>query len=231
MTRYALFFCPAPSSSLWQFGSAVLGYDSARAEPIAHPDHPGVAPGQFARWAGTPGRYGFHATLQAPFHLRPGIAETALPARVAALAEALGPVRLGRLKVAPIGSFVALIPAETSLAINAFAASCVDFAAPLRAPLSETDRARRIATGLTPHQINLLDRYGYPYVHDQFRFHMTLTGALDEAEQATAVEVLASLYEPVDREVTVEAITLLRQTDRAARFTQLQTFPVSHHAE
>ena len=47
-----------------------------------------------------------------------------------------------------------------------------------RAPLSAADRERRIKAKLSPRQIELMDQWGYPYVLDEYRFHMTLTGAL-----------------------------------------------------
>ena len=78
MPRYAIYYCPAPTSPLWQFGSAVLGYDSSRAMIVPHPETAMVSAEQFARWAERPCRYGFHATLKAPFHLRPGVSEAEL---------------------------------------------------------------------------------------------------------------------------------------------------------
>ena len=68
MPRYTLYYCPAPSSALWQFGSAILGYDAVRAETVAHPALPSLSAARLSRWSQVPGRYGFHATLKAPFH-------------------------------------------------------------------------------------------------------------------------------------------------------------------
>jgi hypothetical protein len=47
-----------------------------------------------------------------------------------------------------------------------------------RAPLTPEDRARRNPSALTPRQCDYLDRFGYPYVMEDFRFHMTLTGRI-----------------------------------------------------
>ncbi len=42
---------------------------------------------------------------------------------------------------------------------------------------------RRRAANLTPRQEFLLMHWGYPYVLDEFRFHMTLTRRLPDEKQ------------------------------------------------
>lgn len=218
MPRYALYYCPSPGSALWQFGSTVLGYDAVRATIVAHPALPGASEAQIVCWSRAPGRYGFHATLKAPFHLRSGMLEDQLIERVEELVPSLAPVELGRLQIAPLGDFIALVPAETSDEIAALASRCVEHFEPMRAPLAVTDRERRLAAGLTARQSELLESYGYPYVHDEFRFHMTLTGALACREREVALGVLRAAYQPIDGPVIVDAISLLRQDESDARF-------------
>ena len=46
--------------------------------------------------------------------------------------------------------------------------------------------ARRLRSPLSPQQRELLVRYGYPYVHEEFRFHMTLTGRVPRPVEVTA---------------------------------------------
>ncbi|HEY0291217.1 MAG TPA: DUF1045 domain-containing protein, partial [Hansschlegelia sp.] len=81
--RYAIYYAPAPGTPLWSFGSSVLGYDAATgaAKPPLAP--PGVGPEDWARITAQPRRYGFHATLKAPFHLTAGRTEAELLAMAA----------------------------------------------------------------------------------------------------------------------------------------------------
>ena len=54
---------------------------------------------------------------------------------------------------------------------------------PLAAPLTPVELERRRAAGLTPEEDALLLRWGYPFVLERFRFHLSLTGALRDAER------------------------------------------------
>ena len=96
--------------------------------------------------------------------------------------------RIG-LAVRRLGRFLALRPLGDETALNALAAACVEALDPFRAPAGEAELARRRANGLSPAQDANLMRWGYPFVMDQFRFHITLTGRLSddvlpEVEQA-----------------------------------------------
>jgi hypothetical protein len=43
-------------------------------------------------------------------------------------------------------------------------------------------------------QRNYLDRWGYPYVMEEFRFHMTLTGRLDSTCRWGVVDMLRARF-------------------------------------
>src|SRR6202000_780688 len=57
----------------------------------------------------------------------------------------------------------------------------------LRARPSPDDLGRRLAAPLTERQRALLVEWGYPYVFDEFRFHMTLSNSLDDAHERDAL--------------------------------------------
>ena len=72
---------------------------------------------------------------------------------------------------------------------------------------------------LSPRQCELLGRWGYPFVFDQFRFHMTLTNSLRAAELASVKSVLAELYgEHARNHVEIDALSLMRQDGPDERF-------------
>ena len=69
-------------------------------------------------------------------------------------------------------------------------------------------------------------RWGYPYVMDQFRFHMTLTGRLDADTAERAEAALAPLLEPLPLQpYKVDALNLLGQ-DAQGRFHQIARYPL-----
>jgi 2'-5' RNA ligase len=72
---------------------------------------------------------------------------------------------------------------------------------------------------LTARQLDHLDRWGYPYVMEDFRFHMTLTGRL-AAERRTPI--MATLQERFALlglgRLSIDRIALFRQNDADSRF-------------
>lgn len=70
--RYALYYTPAADSALWRFGSATLGYDAITGRDIAFAVPPGCEALDWQELIAEPRRYGFHATLKAPFELANG---------------------------------------------------------------------------------------------------------------------------------------------------------------
>ena len=228
--RYALYFTPAPDTALWRFGSGVLGYDSATREAAAFPAHALWHEPWFERAQETPARYGFHATLKAPFALAPGISEDVLLERAASFSAGRVPICLPALEVASLGDFVALRPLAEDAELNRLAAACVRDFDDLRAPLSAEDRARRLASALKPRQHRHLEDWGYPYVFEDFRFHMTLTGALPKSLQPRALEVLRTLYYRISGPVWIDAITVLAQPTRDSRFAVVERFALRAYA-
>ena len=103
------------------------------------------------------------------------------------------PVDIQGLTLADLGGFLALVPVAAGDALYALAGQCVSELDSFRAPPSESETARRRKAGLTERQDALLRRWGYPYVFEEFRFHLTLTGRLPDPERRSVKTVLAPL--------------------------------------
>lgn len=230
MTRYAIYFAPEPRSALWQLGSSVIGYDAATGTDVPSPAISRLSGARWAALTEEPRRYGFHGTLKAPFHLAEGRTEADLLADLTCLAKGLAPVVLPRLMVAGIGRFVALVPSSPCDALSELAGNVVTRLEPNRAPLREADRARRLKSPLTERQMHYLDRYGYPYVLEEFRFHMTLTGPLEETDRVPVNDALAALFADAGvfegAPVRIDALTLFRQDRRDDRFRIVGRVPL-----
>ncbi|WP_375463747.1 DUF1045 domain-containing protein [uncultured Methylobacterium sp.] len=214
--RYALYYTPAPGSRLAAFGNGVVGYDSASGAALAAP----AGLEGIAAVTAEPRAYGFHATLRAPMRLAATATEADLDAACAGLARARAPIAVGRMRVAALGAFLALVPEAPPPDLGMLAAECVAALDPLRAPLSEAERARRHPERLAPRGRALLDRWGYPHVFEAFRFHMTLTGPLAAPERDAWRARLAAAY-GAGEGLVIDALTLLRQ-DGAAPFRVLR---------
>ncbi len=94
---------------------------------------------------------------------------------------------------------------------------------PSAPPLARGHARRRLA-GLTPRQDELLLAWGYPYVFDEFRFHMTLTtrvfGAEADRLEAAARHRFASL---LDEPVAIDTLALFVEREPGGPFTILET--------
>lgn len=193
--RWAVYHAPQPGA-LADFGAAWLGWDIARGEVPPPIDIPNL-PRSRDELTVDPGRYGFHATLKPPFLPAPGVEADDIGLAVEELAARLAPVRIRTLSLSRMGRFLALTAPRDEEALSALAERCVVDLDHLRAAPSGTELARRRAAGLSARQDELLIRWGYPYVLDQFRFHMTLTGKLEpgetEAVENALTGALASL--------------------------------------
>ena len=182
-SRYAVYFAPDRYSPWRSFGAHWLGRDEHDSGVLPQPLVEGISPNELERITQEPRRYGFHATLKAPFRLADGHDETRLMSRLGALARQLKPVALSPLKVTTLGAFVALTPHvagnQLPADLQALAAACVTEIDDLRAPLTQQELARRRSTALDARQTELLNLYGYPHVLERFRLHMTLTGPVE----------------------------------------------------
>jgi putative phosphonate metabolism protein len=219
--RYALYCLPAPGSRLEAFGRSVLGYDTVSGTPVPHPE--GL--NDLAAITAGARTYGFHATLKAPLRLAESATEAGLIAAARDLAAAHPPVAVGPLTVAALGAFLALVPDAPPPALGLLAAECVAALDPFRAPLTEAERAKRRPERLDPRGRALLDRWGYPYVFEAFRFHMTLTDALPEADRDAWHRRLSEAYAASGPEpLVIDALGLLTQ-DGAGPFRLLARLP------
>jgi putative phosphonate metabolism protein len=224
--RYAIYFAPEPGSVLDRFGATMLGYDAYQGIDLPFTD--GIAVPDWHELTQDPRKYGFHATLKAPMALAPDRREDELVAACAAFAAKPRAVPTIKANVDTIEGFIAIIPASPSAALEDFAADCVREFDAFRAPLTEQDRARRNPSELTPRQRDYLDRWGYPYVFEEFRFHMTLTGRLDATRRGPIVAMLRQRFGDTGlRELAIDQIALFRQSGASARFRIIGRWPLT----
>jgi putative phosphonate metabolism protein len=217
--RYAIYFAAGSDSALSRFGAELLGYDAYTADELAFPqDALRVAP-DWRDITADPRKYGFHGTLKAPMALAPDSTEAGLVTACAAFAGKARPIPMIRPVVDAISGFIAVIPAEPVDALRELAADCVREFDAFRKELTAEDRARRKPEKLSERQRDYLDRWGYPYVMEEFRFHMTLTGRLDADRRGPILAMLRERFAALKRDtLAIDRIALFRQDDAKARF-------------
>jgi hypothetical protein len=220
--RYAIYWTPPPGGPLAILGEQLFGPGRpALAQAI------GVDPDVLIEATEGPAHYGLHATLRAPFHLADEVAPETLGEALAEFAAQHSPARIPEPELAELGPYLVLQPCRTAPEIDALAANVVRAFEPYRAPLSGREVERRRADGLTPRQEEHLHRWGYPYVFDTYRFHVTLAGPCDGQTRTLLARALQPQLAPLlAMDWTLDALSLVTQPDRASAFDLVERFPL-----
>jgi putative phosphonate metabolism protein len=215
--RYALYFAPSTESDWWRFGLRWLGYDPAACTPVEQTPPLGSSAAEFRAFTQEPRRYGFHATLKPPMKLAATASRWRLVEALESFCAQRAPFALPPMTVCRLGDFVACTPGSVDQRSHALARDCVREFDEFRAPSSPEDIAQRRAKGLTARQESYLLRWGYPYVLDEYRFHMTLTGPLSAA-CADAIVAAAQPLVAALGPLVCDAVCLFEQTPPATSF-------------
>lgn len=230
MTRYALYFAPLAGSAWSEAGAAWLGRNAEQAVVFTQEKIAGIPPLLLAKLTSDARRYGFHATLKAPFHLAEGFSEQHLEEMAQAFCEVQKAVYLPTLQVRPIADFLALRPDPLDDEPAALAMRCVSYFDLLRAMPCDAELAKRRTRGLSSRQEALLQRWGYPYTEEQFQLHLTLTDDLVDvdAEAVYAIRKAAEQhFAPLiaHTPLTIDALTIFREQQPGAPFIAWRRFP------
>jgi putative phosphonate metabolism protein len=217
--RYAIYYVSVPGSDLDRFGAQLLGYDAFSGGRLRFPDDVLELVPDWRDLTRDPRKYGFHATLKAPLPLAQGWTEAELLAACEGFAGTPRPIPVIRPVIDSISGFIAVVPAQPSTELERLAADCVREFDAFRAPLTPEDRARRNPSALTSRQREHLDRWGYPYVMEDFRFHMTLTGRLDAGRREPVLTMLRDRFSAIGvATLAIDRIAVCRQNNAASRF-------------
>ncbi|MBP0617629.1 DUF1045 domain-containing protein [Jiella mangrovi] len=211
--RAAIYYTPPAGSSLAKTANEWLGrnpYDGEATRPADDIRDPLVA---------SPARYGFHATIVAPFRFAENAQLEDIDARLAEFCAAQAAFEITAAVPQRLGAFFALVPAEPSPALDMLEAAAVRAFAPFRARPNEAEIARRRPERLSERQRAYLEEWGYPYVFEDFRFHMTLSGALCDDEAARLNPELEATFSSFDGEaLAIDQLAVFLEPEPGAPF-------------
>lgn len=230
--RYAIYFTPAQTDPLTRIAANWLGRDPFTGVTSPAPAVGDLTQAEVAFHTAAARRYGFHATLKAPFRLVEGESEATLRKAMENYAADMAPVIIPRLVIKQLDGFFALVPGEKLPGLNSLADEVVVAFDRFRAPLSETEIERRNPDALSPAEFRNLCQWGYPYVFEAFRFHMTLSGRAAEAEAPRIRAAIEAFFAPVlDKPVTIGGLALFVEPEAGAPFTVQSYHPLGSRRE
>ncbi len=224
--RYAIFWAPASGSGLARFGATWLGWDAEAGCGVAQPDVP--ISRRLDQVTRAPRRYSFHGTLKPPFRLVTGAGAAALDQAARELAARTPPATAPGLAPTTRLGFLALMPTGPTPALDALAAACTRDLDRYSAAPDWAELDQRRTRGLTPRQEANLTRWGYPYVLDEFRFHLTLSGRLRAGEEETLIATVSTLAAPYLVPVLhLDDICLFGDPGAGGGFRLLRRYPLT----
>ncbi|MDW9782447.1 DUF1045 domain-containing protein [Sinorhizobium meliloti] len=220
--RYALYFTPPPGHPLTLAGDRWLRRGvSDLCLPLGMRDaksHPSLIE--------EPRRYGFHATLKAPFRLKPGTSRPELILAIEEFVRSQWPCPVGLLRIAKLGNTFALKPRCPTPFARSFASRVVSAFDRFRAPLDSWELNRRLQPALDDVETTHLVMWGYPYVFERYDFHMTLTGPVEPREHGTVQRCLEAVFgSALDDDFAIDSITLCEQENPDSDFVAVRRFP------
>jgi len=226
--RYAIYYAPEARDALGAFGNHWLGYDPETGTELKRPELDGGTDGELAVLTKSPSRYGFHGTIKPPFALHPDFNISDLDLALQAFAGQLAPIEMGPLVLKQIGRFLCLCPTAPYEGLNDLAARTVQELDCFRGAQSEAQMAKRRARGLTERQESYLQQYGYPYVMEEFCFHLTLTDNLDKEELVRLQNVLRQLTNPyTKRSFQIRELCLFADPGEGRPFRLLRRYTLT----
>lgn len=217
--RYAIHYTPSPNDPMTHVASAWLGRDVYSGQSVEPPALVGLGMQEISYHTALPRRYGFHGPIKAPFRLAEGVTESSLLRDLMRFAGTHQPFTLPPLEIAKLGNIYGLVPSWPSEVLNFLAASIVQEFDRYRAPLSDADIERADPDRLSATQLTNLHRWGHPYVMDEFRFQMVLTGGVVPVECPRVERAVRSVFQPVlERQLEFSNLALFVEEEPGAPF-------------
>jgi putative phosphonate metabolism protein len=222
--RLAVYYVPEPGDPLARAGCAWLGRDAEAGLAVPQPALSGIK-----ALTASPRRYGFHATLKPPMHLADGATPEALTGAAHDLARRIAPFPAPSLRVGLLDGFLAILTAAPDAPLQALADRMMTGLDRFRAPPDAAELARRDAARLDERGRALLARYGYPYVLERWRFHMTLSERLDDSAAARLLPQAEAHFAPALAEARmIRDIAICVEPKPDTNFLLIERIKLSH---
>lgn len=223
--RYAIYYVPEQSDALLQLADDWFGRSTLTGKPTKRPNIPGLSSKKIQSITKTAARYGFHGTLKAPFRLARSATERKFLEAVAALASDLDAARAIKMSLDYSSGFIAIRPSEEDHALRGIGDLCVIALDIFRAPVNTLERMARIQPKLSQEEAQFLLLWGYPYIFNRFRFHMTLTDPILSREKNKIYTILKDYFETaLSAPLNIESICVCGDPGNGQSFDVLQRF-------
>jgi hypothetical protein len=224
-SRYGIYYAPPKEHSLAKFSASWLGWDANVGFPINFSKLQGLRY-KLSEITKKPRKYGFHGTLKPPFALKEGKNPEELLHDVSNFSKTIRGFEIPKIKLQNLDGFIAIVPEKPCPKLQDLARKCVlEFDYFREIETFEQVQKRRIL-GLTQSQENNLIKWGYPFVLEDFNFHLTLSGRLQPDCLNNIMSVLSTeLDEVLKLPLRINELCVVGEIPITGYFQIIHRFP------
>ena len=232
--RVAIYFLPKKNSSLENFGKNLLGRDINKKKKISLTRRQKyfINRGftyfdELKDYCEEPAKYGFHATLKAPFRLKRNVKTKNFYDVISHIAAQHSRFKIKGLKIVYSKKFTLITSRKPNKLLINLENDLVKHLDTFRAELNKTDIKKRIPDSLTIKQNKYLKEWGYPFVFDQFKFHMTLMNQNNnKLSNKQKLELEKLIYKISNNVIEFNEISLLGE-NKNGHFEEIKRFKLN----
>ena len=232
--RVAIYFLPKKNSSLENFGKNLLGRDINKKKKISLTRRQKyfINRGftyfdELKDYFEQPAKYGFHATLKAPFRLKRNVKTKNFYDVISHIAAQHSRFKIKGLKIVYSKKFTFITSRKPNKLLRNLENDLVKHLDTFRAELNKTEIKKRIPDSLTFKQNKYLKEWGYPFVFDQFKFHMTLMNQNNnKLSNKQKLELEKLIYKISNNVIEFNEISLLGE-NKNGHFEEIKRFKLN----
>ena len=232
--RVAIYFLPKKNSSLENFGKNLLGRDINKKKKISLTRRQKyfINRGftyfdELKDYCEQPAKYGFHATLKAPFRLKRNVKTKNFYDVISHIAAQHSRFKIKGLKIVYSKKFTFITSRKEIKSLINLENDLVKHLDTFRAELNKTEIKKRNPDSLTFKQNKYLKEWGYPFVLDQFKFHMTLMNQNNnKLSNKQKLELEKLIYKISNNLVEFNEISLLGE-NKKGYFEEIKRFKLN----
>ena len=226
-SRFAIYYVPPESDYLTKFSASWFGWDAYQGIKVNYPMLRNLNY-DLKDITSKPSKYGLHGTLKAPFFLAPNRTIDELRLSLSVLSHSIKKFEIPSICLRIISGFIAIVPSTQNESMNYLAKKCLEDLDRFREIESPDILNKRRVVGLSPSEEHYLFRWGYPYVLDNFRFHLTMTTKLTSEVSKNVLSVLNSeLRVVLKAPLAISKIYLFGESKLHGRFEVIEEFSLA----
>ena len=233
-SRYAIYYAPPKESNLEEFGRYWFGWDPINAKSINNKQRINYLNGfgiknlkNIDKNVLIAKKYGFHGTLIPPFKLNKNYSTNTLFKKTEEIAKKFKKFKLYKFKLKKINNFYAFVQNKKNNNINKLSNRLVRELFKFRSPLTKKEIDRRNPSKLSKFQLNILYKWGYPYLMSEFKFHMTLASEVTGNKLYSELKKIENNKEIILNEINNFDKIYIFGENQKGMFENLENFSLS----